>query len=97
MSAGLENLTKLTELNIQALSLFDNEKGRRVIPPVKTGFDWGKLRTLQSIVVTGPAILGVIVTSVIALPHLKYFGLRKLSSGDLVTARASSEWHQSLG
>lgn len=43
---------------------------------------------LQSAVVTGPAILGATVTSVIALPHLKYFGLHKLSSGDLVTEQA---------
>ena len=88
LSAALENLTNLTELRIQALVTFDHEKGCQDVPIVKVTFDWGQLRALQSIKMTGPATLGTSVTSVIALPQLRYFGLHKFWPGDLATELA---------
>lgn len=85
---ALENLPNLTELRMKALVSFDHEKGCQDAPIVIVTFDWGQLHALQSIDVTGPATLGMSVTSVMALPQLRYLGLHKFWPGDLATELA---------
>lgn len=94
LTAGLEQLTNLTELRVQAMSDFEINHTLVAGPAVTVSFDWAMLCSLQSVTVAGPVVPGKAITSVCSLPHIKYVGFPKKRPGCPATCQHVAQMQQ---